>query len=152
MKVCSFCKAEKNESEFRNETGRVSKRANCKKCDTERHKVWRSKNREHLREYDRDRWFKTDRWHNHIARKYGMSPEEYKNLLSDQNGKCAICSSEVPVGNSKRFHVDHCHKTGVIRGLLCSPCNQMLGYAKDSTVILESALKYLSSRRKQRNS
>lgn len=73
---------------------------------------------------------------------YGISPEEYEKLLSKQEGVCAICkvtSEEY----KKNFHVDHCHKTGKIRGLLCQKCNLGLGQFKDSPEFLLSAVEYL---------
>ena len=72
--------------------------------------------------------------------KYGLSEEEYKHLFIKQNNKCAICGESfdfiVPV-------VDHNHNTGVVRGLLCSKCNTLLGMAKDNISILENAITYL---------
>ena len=72
--------------------------------------------------------------------KYGLSEGEYKHLFIKQNNKCAICGESfdfiVPV-------VDHNHSTGVVRGLLCSKCNTLLGMAKDNISILENAITYL---------
>ena len=75
--------------------------------------------------------------------KYGLSEEEYKHLFVKQNNKCAICgesfNSVIPV-------VDHNHNTGIVRGLLCSKCNTLLGMAKDNISILENAIIYLKKR------
>ena len=72
--------------------------------------------------------------------KYGLSEEEYRYLFIKQNNKCDICGesfdSTIPV-------VDHNHNTGVVRGLLCSKCNTLLGMAKDNISILENAIIYL---------
>lgn len=79
--------------------------------------------------------------------KYGMSMEQYAELLKQQEGKCAICFSDKPrQGKSLFFHVDHNHKTGKVRGLLCGPCNRGLGYLQDSLVILENSIKYLTTK------
>jgi len=74
----------------------------------------------------------------HIARTYGLSPEDY--LAMAVNG-CNICGE--PDKPEKRLHVDHCHSTGKVRGLLCDPCNRGLGCFRDNTLKLEKALSYL---------
>ena len=76
-----------------------------------------------------------------LQRKYGITSDKYEELLNFQEHKCAICPT--PVNNSKRFAVDHCHTTGKVRGLLCSPCNLMLGNAFDNPEILNKAATYL---------
>lgn len=83
-----------------------------------------------------------------IKRKYkGMNNLEcYEELLKKQNGVCAMCKGQNNTtrnGKIKRFNIDHNHKTLEVRGLLCSFCNSLLGYAKDSVEILESAQQYL---------
>lgn len=59
------------------------------------------------------------------------------------DGKCEICGTTDPKGFYKKFHTDHDHKTGVVRGLLCDQCNKGLGNFKDSIVFLKSAVRYL---------
>lgn len=70
---------------------------------------------------------------------HGLSEKQYYDLLKDQGGKCAICC-RTP---DKTLHVDHCHKTGLVRGLLCSNCNIALGNFKDDVQALHNAIKYL---------
>ena len=65
----------------------------------------------------------------------------FQRLLSEQSNGCAIC--RIPIGRSA--HVDHDHTTGLVRGLLCSNCNQGLGHFKDSTLILEAAVQYVAN-------
>jgi len=72
-------------------------------------------------------------------KKYGLTLTQEKILLSVQNNKCAICSTEF----IKTPCVDHDHKTGRVRGLICSPCNKMIGFAKDSQHILQCGIDYL---------
>lgn len=70
---------------------------------------------------------------------YGISPEAFQLMRLMQKNTCGICKevfSETP-------NVDHCHETGEVRGLLCTPCNKGLGFLKDSLEILESAKGYL---------
>ena len=70
----------------------------------------------------------------------GIDAIKYQAMLMTQCGRCAICD-EVPTHS---LHVDHDHKSGKIRGLLCRNCNLMIGLAKDSRIILKSATHYLS--------
>jgi len=70
---------------------------------------------------------------------YGLSLGCYELMLKDQEGECRICSVK-PEGN---LFVDHCHKSGEVRGLLCQHCNSLLGMAKDDSAILIAAIKYL---------
>jgi len=77
---------------------------------------------------------------------YGITQEEYDALLVKQKGRCAICGTKRAGGRHKVFHIDHDHTTGVIRGLLCWPCNAGLGQFKDSTQFLAAAIKYLQGK------
>ena len=64
-------------------------------------------------------------------------------LILEQNNSCAICGV-LESKCSKKLHVDHDHKTGIVRGLLCSRCNAMIGMAKDEIGILIEAISYLT--------
>ena len=81
-----------------------------------------------------------------LKRVYGMSKENYFNLLSAQNNKCAICFSE---SKTVRLAVDHDHATGVVRGLLCNPCNRALGYFKEEITRFHSAINYLEKHKQK---
>lgn len=81
-----------------------------------------------------------------LERLYGMTLEQYDGMLEAQNNRCAICGSEDPKRGS-RFLVDHCHRTGDVRGLLCHHCNVFIGMAEDDTATLLSAVKYLEESR-----
>lgn len=86
---------------------------------------------------------------NTLKYKYGINIKEYNKMFENQKGLCAICNnSEIRLnnrGNIRKLCVDHCHKTGKIRGLLCSNCNYLLGIAKDNIQTLSNAIKYLQS-------
>lgn len=77
---------------------------------------------------------------------YGISSKYFNALLKKQYYKCAICGTNNPGGHNNRFHVDHCHTTGKVRGLLCHHCNTALGKFKDDIFILEKAIEYLRSK------
>lgn len=82
-----------------------------------------------------------DRWlsRNH---KYGISKENLLNMLEKQEGKCAICKQ--PPKN-RALHVDHCHATEKVRGLLCHGCNTGIGLFRDNPLLLQHAINYLGA-------
>lgn len=77
-----------------------------------------------------------------LLKKYGMTRSRVEALHQQQDGKCAICLREMPA-LGKGSHVDHCHSTGKVRGLLCRACNHGLGQFQDSPETLRRAAKYL---------
>ena len=76
------------------------------------------------------------RW---VKHKYGLSKEQYEAMMSAHNGQCDICKQP-----SEVLHIDHCHATGKVRGLLCQYCNKGLGLFRDSIDSLLNAIQYLS--------
>ena len=81
-----------------------------------------------------------------MLQRYGIDLDEYDRILKSQNGVCGICGGGLIRGR-KRFDIDHDHKTGEVRGLLCSDCNRGIGFLRDDTVVLQRAADYLSNRR-----
>ena len=65
-------------------------------------------------------------------RRFGITAQDYKNMIEKQDYKCAICGSEIGDSLGNRLYVDHNHKTGKVRGLLCSECNFGIGKFKSS--------------------
>lgn len=85
-----------------------------------------------------------------LKNKYHIDNKVYASLLKKQQGRCAICGSDRNhelAGRSVRLAVDHCHETGIIRGLLCTGCNTALGGFKDSIDNLMAAISYLLKNR-----
>lgn len=78
-----------------------------------------------------------------IKKRYGISLDDYDRMLEEQGNRCGICGTDTPRGHG-HFHIDHCHDSGKIRGLLCHSCNTALGGFKDSISLLASAIQYLS--------
>lgn len=118
--------------------------SSCKKCGSEYRQVWVERNRKRERErarkyyqanknklrvtYDRSR----------VIRKYGLTPEEIKNMKEAQGGKCAICRNRLAT------HVDHCHDDSKhVRGILCLWCNSGIGMLGDDSDLLRTAAQYL---------
>lgn len=77
-----------------------------------------------------------------LKRAFGLTVQQYDEMLVAQGGRCALCGSDFPGGRG-RFVVDHCHDTGKIRGLLCNLCNVGLGALRDSPQLLQKAIHYL---------
>ena len=76
---------------------------------------------------------------------YNLSAEDYWAIHAQQNGRCYICQRATGTGQ-RRLSVDHCHKTGMVRGLLCMRCNKdILGFARDEIEFFERAIDYLTS-------
>jgi len=83
-------------------------------------------------------------WHKQrdyrIKKHFNITSDQFNLLLTQQNHQCAICKISK---SDKNFDIDHCHKTKIVRGLLCRLCNMGLGYFKDSPELLEKAAQYL---------
>ena len=85
--------------------------------------------------------------------KYDLSKEEYAEMHTAQDYKCAVCGTTDPGGRAavNSFMVDHNHETGKVRGLLCHTCNLMLGHAKDDSARLRRAADYLDHHDQRRH-
>jgi Recombination endonuclease VII len=78
-------------------------------------------------------------------RRLGLREMDLSRLFDSQKGRCAICSAEFDKLPKTRRHVDHCHRTCRVRGLLCNRCNSLLGFAGDDISILRNAIRYLEA-------
>lgn len=150
-KQCSRCKNIKDICDFQNDrSAKSGKHHRCKICNKgirqsftpeqqitrkQTSKRWYQENKEHCLIKMRNNW---------LIRHYKITSAEYEILLLSQNSKCAICkASETGRKKQKHFPVDHDHKTGKIRGLLCDQCNKGLGHFKDDPEIMERAIQYV---------
>lgn len=111
---------------------------------------WRSENkereRESQREYQRTRYqtipeVREKARRRGVEKRYGISADQYAAMVDMQGGRCAACGEK----STKTLHVDHCHTTETIRGLLCYNCNAALGHAKDDTDRLLALVAYITS-------
>lgn len=117
MKTCTRCGEEKSLSEYyKNNSQKSGLQSKCKPC----HEKAKVKSR---------------------VAAYGLTLEDYRNLFIKQDNKCAICKQDLVL--KKHTHIDHCHKTNKVRGLLCHGCNTAIGLFKESQDVLESAREYL---------
>jgi hypothetical protein len=130
-KVCYKCNKNKPLTNFHKDcTRKDGYFPACKQCRADYAKRYR---RQHP-EIEFNRWL----------RRYNLSYKEYVKLKEQQPNKCAICGISFNNIDNKKVHVDHCHKKGKTRSILCQYCNHLLGNAKDDIYILESAIKYLN--------
>lgn len=144
IKRCTKCREEKRFAEFyKHKNEPLGLQEWCKECrkksDKERYD---SQDRAHMVERE---------WKGSIRRRYKLSPEDYENLLTKQNGVCAVCEHEEKT--HRKLCVDHDHACcptenscgKCVRGLLCSRCNRGLGLLNDDPKLLRKALEYIEN-------
>ena len=168
MKICPRCKKAKDESSYnKNKARKNGLYYYCRQCNSEQKKEWVKKNPEKIAEYEkvnkeklfdvRKAWrakYPADKkkqlalarkWK--LRTKYGLSIEEFNEMVTRQGNACAVCKKEESAvfnGVAKRLAVDHCHETGKVRGLLCQSCNIALGNVKDNIKTLNNMIDYLN--------
>lgn len=116
----------------------------CKTCRSEYASVYYKNNPEAFAERQRRAHKRTPdrRREQRLKAQYNITPEQYEQMFESQGGGCAICHR--PPTNY-RLNIDHDHKTGLIRGLLCWACNRALGGFKDDAERLNKAAEYINS-------
>lgn len=125
FKICGSCKTTKLIGEFNNYTrGKHGLSSSCKECSNNRLK-------------------KISKWYA-IKIKYNISKEQYNSMLIEQKYKCSICDVDLTRLNKRNIHLDHCHKTGKVRSILCRYCNLGLGKFHDNPLLLSKAITYLN--------
>ena len=118
-----------------------------KKLQKERSASWYEMNKEkhkvmNLQNYKKNKFRYLEQAR---ERAYGINNETYDVMLKNQDNKCAICFTK-QTELSYPLHIDHDHKNGVVRGLLCRPCNTAIGLLKENPEILSAAMLYLGSK------
>lgn len=135
-KVCPRCEEEKEIEEFGHHAIN-GRQCYCRPCNSEQRSFrWRTDHDYRKRHEDKER-----------ERLYGVTPEQHKATLEKQGNRCAICG-ESPKEGSK-LHTDHWHLNRLFRGLLCNPCNLMLGHMRDNPRIGLMAVDYLEKARSE---
>lgn len=130
--TCAACKQTKTRRDFHMDRSKKSGVCStCKECAIKRtaEKYRRSKSEPNSK----------------ILQDFGITAQQKTDLLQFQGNVCAICGSNIPKTAKKTWSLDHCHATGEIRGVLCSPCNSALGNVSDSKEVLLSMINYLIS-------
>jgi hypothetical protein len=149
-KICADCGKRKLLSEYyKYKSDKPSVYRRCKSCTKVRHAAYQKANPDKRSKYHLD-WrnknidkARTQSKSSRMKCKYGLTELDYLAMLLKQNHQCAICGT-ANMGAYGRFHIDHCHSTGIVRGLLCHHCNIMLGHAKDDPIRLRAAIRYLN--------
>jgi hypothetical protein len=154
-KLCCRCSQNKPIESFRvvkaNKDGRCGK---CKLCEREYQNAWRQQNPEKRKAQDARAnqrakeagigayapEAKERNRNNHLKRSYGITLEEYQRMHEEQGGRCAACKEE------RELVVDHCHRSGKVRKLLCQRCNRTLGFVNDDSTLLFKLADYLESK------
>jgi hypothetical protein len=126
---------------YRNSRAKSGYQSNCKRCQDKLTRAWGARNPDRVRETStraaRKRWRQ-----NRGLPAWGLTVSEYEELLAGQGGVCRICGKPPSVGRY-RFHLDHDHESGVVRGLVCNRCNSGMGFFGDDPVMLRRAAAYL---------
>jgi hypothetical protein len=131
-KICTKCGIDQPLSEFYKDAQKpTGYRPDCKTCNKAKCLEWAQNNKEKRKYYV-------------LKHTTGLTKDQYNELATIQDNKCAICSKPL-VNNGKKLSVDHCHKTHLVRGLLCNKCNFGLGYFDDDPSKLLNAINYLSN-------
>ena len=156
---CSCCGEIKPLTEFYD--WKTEQRKNmCRMCIRAQMREWRKENpdrvRIHASKSDKKNRSRVNAYHRkwskaesskekhlarHLRRKYCLTIDDYDEMLKRQGGVCAICGTD-QTGKDGRFNVDHCHRTGRVRGLLCKKCNLGIGLLGDGD-FLEEAIEYI---------
>jgi len=132
-KTCTKCGVTKDITEFYKRGGKQSpntRHNHCKEC---------TKTRVTKRYNDDPNLYKEQ----HLKRSYGITLNDYNQMLTEQKHQCAVCGTAEPGGKHGKFVVDHCHSTNKIRGVLCNNCNTALGLVGDNAQTLQSMIEYL---------
>ena len=158
FKLCSKCGEEKEVSEFHiDNVQRSGLACSCNKCKKPLHIEYYSNHKEEILEYNKN--YRKNEYRKNpdkeksrqLKMSFGITIDDYYEMLEIQKGVCAICGekekSKTDRGKLKALSVDHNHKTGKVRGLLCYKCNHLLGNAQDDIEVLNSAIKYLKNKR-----
>lgn len=157
MMICKKCN--KSEEFYKGKGYRSGFRPICVKCQSQQRRIRYMKNQEENKKKQRE-WNaqypnkvkeKSKKWNDNnklmnrsseLKRNFGMTLQDYDLMFEQQRGRCKICNRHQSIFARKLF-VDHCHKTGKVRGLLCSTCNSGIGHLQDNIKILQSAIEYL---------
>jgi len=131
-KSCPHCKQEKELTEYYQFydkwTDRKFYSSRCRPC----HSLYKHTNPNTKRNRKAEK----------LKLRYGLEHSQWEEIRKEQNYSCMICGiEEATLG--RKLDVDHCHATGVVRGVLCNPCNTVLGHARDKIEVLEAAAEYL---------
>jgi hypothetical protein len=147
-RICTKCNEEKPIEKFNKfiRKGKEYREHTCMAC---RQKIWRSDPKNLAKSVERTRswheqnkdYVKRSKRGRDLKRLYGITIDQFDSLLKEQDFKCKLCGT--PHTDQKYLHVDHCHTSGHVRGLLCTKCNTGLGLFNEDLELLTKAMQYL---------
>lgn len=141
LKLCTKCDTYRPIDQFhKNKVSKDGRHNYCKACRIAYQKEWHKNNPTYHTDYINSNHGQST----NLFRKYGITKDQYNSMLAEQNGNCKICKTHY-TKFKRDLHVDHCHQTGKVRGLLCVCCNTGLGKFKDSIELLQQAITYIQS-------
>jgi len=139
-KQCRVCQEVKPISEYYKVSSNKSGYENrCKSCNIAAQKLWANNNKEKRNAIEKKYRSKPEVIRRRVLQQYGIDETIFQELLAKQKNMCKICEKEF----TSMAHVDHCHTTGIVRGLLCGKCNRGLGMYDDDPNLLRKAADYL---------
>lgn len=142
-KHCKKCDTTKSLNDFHRDKKSADGRCfYCKECNKAKARQNYRDNPDRVRAYEKQN---RDHRERNYRSKYGIGVADYDEMLERQGGVCAACKKPERRTQTENLAVDHCHSTGVVRGLLCSNCNRALGLLNDDPEIIAGLLEYLSS-------
>lgn len=166
LKTCKSCNLEKDLSEFyKDKSKKDGYQWKCKVCKKSENNAWYHTNKDNynisrkspskrirateLKRLSVKKKLEEDSNYikkNNLKNTYGITISQYEELFTNAENKCQICgisSDESYTREGRNLCIDHCHKTGIIRGILCNQCNSALGKFRDSEELLLKAIEYL---------
>ena len=156
-KQCSKCAKVLPHTDFYQRASGASLHSACKSCERAMAKDWYERNRDKAKSSyqewraknpDAVKQYRTENrrkaYQQEVRRKYGVDADWFDKQMHAQGGKCLCCGVAFAWGDKFTTpHVDHCHDSNAVRGLLCNRCNSVLGLCKDSQELLANLAKYL---------
>lgn len=146
-KTCTICRHVLPLTAFyANTKTRDGRGARCVPCEGQYSRAYNERNKERLsaRAKAYNQRNKDHRLDMQLRRSYGITRADYLALCDKNGGRCAICGTQEADRVGRRMHVDHCHATGKVRGILCRDCNIGLGHFRDNQNLLTQAAAYLA--------
>lgn len=147
MKICKRCNISRPLIQFDpHKTAKDGLRGYCKPCRNAAQSLYYQKHKLERRSYDQAYYRRNpDKWRDEqLRRKFGITIENYRIILDQQDGKCLIClRSAADFPGQRWLAVDHCHATGQIRGILCHSCNRAVGLFQDNPDLMIKAAQYV---------
>jgi hypothetical protein len=146
MKKCPKCEQVKlAENFYLDKSKKTGLSSYCKICVVEKRRLNYCQNKDRDRQYFKKQYKKDPtKAKGYALKMYGLTLDQFNEMKVQQKYMCKICG-EHENNLARKLFVDHCHATGKVRGLLCQSCNTMIGNAKDSVLVLQSAITYLLS-------